>query len=118
MRLIVVLFLYFDDTPLHFWLRRVCHGRERSLLLVRGWSSKTSPRPLPTTILGGNVPVLFHYAPDLRDFMVNLLLLIRISCLLEKMIPLVQINESNPMRTCLTSAWKMLKLNWLDGWSS
>ncbi|KAL4201511.1 hypothetical protein AMTRI_Chr02g216490 [Amborella trichopoda] len=49
-------------------------------------------------------------------FVANLLLLLKISCLLEKMAPLVQINESSPMRTYLTSSWKRLKSNWLDGW--
>ncbi|KAL4179231.1 hypothetical protein AMTRI_Chr13g119020 [Amborella trichopoda] len=43
---------------------------------------------------------------------------LRISCLLENMAPLVQINESNTMRMCLASAWKRLKLNWPDGWPS
>ncbi|KAL4190951.1 hypothetical protein AMTRI_Chr07g27150 [Amborella trichopoda] len=36
----------------------------------------------------------------------------------EKITPLVLINESNRMRTYPTLAWKMLKLNWLDGWPS
>ncbi|KAL4204048.1 hypothetical protein AMTRI_Chr01g107740 [Amborella trichopoda] len=100
------------------WSRRVCRGRERSLLLVRGWLRKTSPRPLPTIILGGDVPALFHYALDLRDFVVNLLLLLRIPCFLERTMTLPQINESNPMRMCTPSAWKRLKSNWLDGWPS
>ncbi|KAL4201774.1 hypothetical protein AMTRI_Chr02g260330 [Amborella trichopoda] len=54
----------------------------------------------------------------LLESMVNLLSLLRISCLIEKMAPLVQINESNPMRTHVTSSWTRLKLNWLDGWAS
>ncbi|KAL4194786.1 hypothetical protein AMTRI_Chr05g70200 [Amborella trichopoda] len=115
---IIVLFFLFDDTLPRFLLRQVCHGRLRSLDLFRGWSSKTSPPPLPTTIPGGNVLVLFHYAPDLRDFVTNLLLLLRVSCLLEKTMPLLQISESNRMRMFLTSVWKMLKLNWLNGWHS
>ncbi|KAL4181489.1 hypothetical protein AMTRI_Chr12g237550 [Amborella trichopoda] len=91
-RSIAVLFFLFDDTLPPFWSRRVCHGRGRSLLLVRGWLSKTSPQPLLTTIPGGNVHVLFHYATDLRDFMANLLLLLRVPCLLEKTMPLLQIS--------------------------
>ncbi|KAL4179624.1 hypothetical protein AMTRI_Chr13g121000 [Amborella trichopoda] len=117
-RSFVALSFRFNDTLPRFLLREVCHGRGRSPLPVRGWSSKTSPQLPPSMILGGNMLVLFHYAPDLRDFVVNLLLLLRISCLLEKMAPLVKINESNPMRTCLTLAWKRAKSNWLDGWPS
>ncbi|KAL4183302.1 hypothetical protein AMTRI_Chr11g97500 [Amborella trichopoda] len=66
-RSIANLFFLFDGTLPHFLLRQVYHGRGRSLLLVRGWSSKTSPQPLRTMILGENVPALFHYALNFRD---------------------------------------------------
>ncbi|KAL4187353.1 hypothetical protein AMTRI_Chr09g38580 [Amborella trichopoda] len=69
-------------------------------------------------ILGGNVPALFHYGLNLQDFTVSLLLQLRISCPIEKIAPLVLINESNRMRTYKTFVWKMLKLNWLDAWPS
>ncbi|KAL4205102.1 hypothetical protein AMTRI_Chr01g113000 [Amborella trichopoda] len=69
-------------------------------------------------ILGGNVSVLFLYALNLRDFVVSLLLQLRISCPIRKIAPLVLINDSNRMRMYLTLVWKMLKLNWLDGWPS
>ncbi|KAL4199099.1 hypothetical protein AMTRI_Chr03g143160 [Amborella trichopoda] len=117
-RLIIVLFFLFDDTLLPFWSKLVYRGRGRRLLLVRGWLRKTSPQPLPTTILGRNMPALFHYVPRLRDFVMNLLLLLGILCLLEKMMPLLQISEFNRMMMLLTSVWKMLKWNWLDGWPS
>ncbi|KAL4192840.1 hypothetical protein AMTRI_Chr06g174040 [Amborella trichopoda] len=69
-------------------------------------------------ILGGNVPALFHYALNLRDFMVSLLLQLKISFPIGKIVLLVLINQSNHMRTYLTLVWKMLKLNWLDRWPS
>ncbi|KAL4183147.1 hypothetical protein AMTRI_Chr11g96680 [Amborella trichopoda] len=69
-------------------------------------------------ILCGNVPILFYYALNLRDFVVSLLLQLRISCPIEKIAPLVSINESNQMTTYQTLVWKILKLNWLDGWPS
>ncbi|KAL4187295.1 hypothetical protein AMTRI_Chr09g18280 [Amborella trichopoda] len=69
-------------------------------------------------ILGGNMPSLFYYALNLRDFMASPLLQLKSSCPIGKIAPLVLINESNRMRTYLTSVWKMLKLNWLDGWLS
>ncbi|KAL4181509.1 hypothetical protein AMTRI_Chr12g237670 [Amborella trichopoda] len=106
-RSIVSLSFRFDDTLPHVWSRRVCHGRGKSFLLVRRWSSKTSPRPPPTIILGRNVPALFSYVPDLRDFVANLLLPLRVLCLLEKTMPLLQISESNQMRMFLASVWKM-----------
>ncbi|KAL4191116.1 hypothetical protein AMTRI_Chr07g28110 [Amborella trichopoda] len=69
-------------------------------------------------ILGGNVSALFHYALNLRDFIVSLLLQLKISCPIEKIVPLAIINESNRMGTYLTLVWKMLKLNRLDEWPS
>ncbi|KAL4196603.1 hypothetical protein AMTRI_Chr04g247000 [Amborella trichopoda] len=66
-------------------------------------------------ILGGNVPTLFHYALNLQDFMVSLLLQLRFSGPIRKIAPIVLIIKSNQMRTCLTLVWKMLKLNCLDG---
>ncbi|KAL4181281.1 hypothetical protein AMTRI_Chr12g270450 [Amborella trichopoda] len=115
---IVALSLCFMGILPLFWSRCVCHGRERSRLLARGWLSKMGPQLLRTMILGGNVPALFHYSLNLRDFMVSLLLQLRISCLIGKIAPLVLINESNRMRMYLTLVWIMLKLNWLDGWPS
>ncbi|KAL4189136.1 hypothetical protein AMTRI_Chr08g163940 [Amborella trichopoda] len=53
-----------------------------------------------------------------EHYVANQLLLLRIPCFLEKTMAPPQINESNPMRTYLTSAWKRLKSNWLDGWPS
>ncbi|KAL4179750.1 hypothetical protein AMTRI_Chr13g121640 [Amborella trichopoda] len=114
-RSIAVLFFLFDNTLPLFWPRHVCRGRGRSLLLGRGSLSKTSLQPLATMLLGGNMLALFHYVPRLRDFKMNLLLLLGIPCLIENMMPLLQISVLNRMRVFLASVWKMLKLNWLDG---
>ncbi|KAL4179292.1 hypothetical protein AMTRI_Chr13g86570 [Amborella trichopoda] len=69
--IVALSFCFIGILPL-FCLRRVCLGRERSPLLARGWLSKTGPQLLRTMILGGNVPALFHYALNLRDFVVSL----------------------------------------------
>ncbi|KAL4205101.1 hypothetical protein AMTRI_Chr01g135530 [Amborella trichopoda] len=62
--IVALSFRFVGILPL-FWLRRVCHGRERSPLLARGWLSKTGPQLLQTMILDENVPALFYYALNL-----------------------------------------------------
>ncbi|KAL4183229.1 hypothetical protein AMTRI_Chr11g154120 [Amborella trichopoda] len=113
--IVALSFCFVGILPL-FWPWRVCRGRERSPLLARGWLSKTGPQLLRTMILSGNVTALFHYALNLGDFMVSLLLQLKISCPIGKITPLILINKSNQLRTYQTLVWKMLKLNWLDGW--
>ncbi|KAL4204140.1 hypothetical protein AMTRI_Chr01g130680 [Amborella trichopoda] len=71
--IVALSFRFVGILPL-FWSTRVFHGRERSPLLARGWLSKSRRQLLRTMILGGNVPSHFHYALNLRDFVVSLLL--------------------------------------------